>query len=94
MLVDPGLGFGKSAAANLTILKQLPAFRSLGRPILIGASRKSFLGEATGLPVERRLEAGLAVAAYASAQGAHLLRVHDVGATVRAARVIDAVRGA
>jgi dihydropteroate synthase len=94
MLVDPGLGFGKSVAGNLTILKKLPALRSLGKPILIGASRKSFLGAASGLPVEQRLEAGLAVAAYAAAQGAHLLRVHDVRATVRAAGIIDAVRRA
>jgi len=94
MIVDPGIGFGKSAAGNLKILKELQALRSLGLPILIGASRKSFLGAACDLPVDERLEAGLAVAAYASAQGAHLLRAHDVRATVRAVRMIDAVRNA
>jgi len=93
ILVDPGIGFGKSAEGNLAILRRLPELRSVGRPILIGASRKSFIGEILGLPVEQRLEGSLAVAAYASAQGAHVVRVHDVAATVRAVRVIDALRG-
>jgi dihydropteroate synthase len=92
ILVDPGIGFGKSAAGNLTILRRLPELGSLGRPIVIGASRKSFIGEVLGLPVEQRLEGSLAVAAYASAQGAHVVRVHDVEATVRAVRMIDALR--
>ena len=93
ILVDPGIGFGKSVEGNLTILRRLPELREIGRPILIGASRKSFIGEVLGLPVEQRLEGSLAVAAYASAQGAHILRVHDVVATVRAVRMIDAFRG-
>ena len=93
ILVDPGIGFGKSVEGNLTILRRLPELREIGRPILIGASRKSFIGEVLGLPVEQRLEGSLAVAAYASAQGAHILRVHDVAATVRAVRMIDALRG-
>ena len=92
ILVDPGIGFGKSVEGNLTILRRLPELRDIGRPILIGASRKSFIGEVLGLPVEQRLEGSLAVAAYASAQGAHVLRVHDVAATVRAVRMIDAFR--
>ena len=93
ILVDPGIGFGKSAEGNLTILRRLPELREVGRPILIGASRKSFIGEILGLPVGQRLEGSLAVAAYASAQGAHVIRVHDVEATVRAVRMIDALRG-
>ena len=93
ILVDPGVGFGKSVEGSLTILRRLPELRGVGRPILIGASRKSFIGEILGLPVEQRLEGSLAVAAYASAQGAHVLRVHDVAATVRAVRMIDALRG-
>ena len=93
ILVDPGVGFGKSVEGSLTILRRLPELRGVGRPILIGASRKSFIGEILGLPVEQRLEGSLAVAAYASAQGAHVLRVHDVEATVRAVRMIDALRG-
>jgi dihydropteroate synthase len=94
ILVDPGLGFGKSAAGSLALLRRLSALARLGRPILIGASRKSFLGAALDLPVEERLEASLAVAALAAAQGAHVVRVHDVRATVRAVRMVDAVRGA
>jgi len=93
ILVDPGVGFGKSVEGSLTILRRLPELRGVGRPILIGASRKTFIGEILGLPVEQRLEGSLAVAAYASAQGAHVLRVHDVEATVRAVRMIDALRG-
>lgn len=92
IVVDPGIGFGKARSGNLTILNQLPRLEQLGQPILIGASRKSFIGATLGLPAQQRLEAGLAVAAYASAQGAHIIRTHDVGATVRAVRMIDAIR--
>lgn len=92
ILVDPGIGFGKSAAGSMRILKHLPDFRRVGRPILIGASRKSFIGQALDLPVDQRLEGSLAVAAYASAQGAHVVRTHDVAATVRVVRMIDAIR--
>jgi dihydropteroate synthase len=94
ILVDPGIGFGKSAAGSLSILEALPRLGRIGRPILVGSSRKSFIGTALGLPVDRRLEASLAVAAYASAQGAHVVRVHDVAATVPAVRMIDAIRDA
>jgi len=94
ILVDPGLGFAKSAAGNLSILRRLPALRRLGRPILIGASRKSFIGRILDLPVDDRLEGSLAVAAYASANGAHVIRVHDVAPTVRVVRMIDAIREA
>jgi dihydropteroate synthase len=94
ILVDPGLGFGKSATGSLALLRRISALARLGRPILIGASRKSFLGAALDLPVEERLEASLAVAALAAAHGAHVVRVHDVRATVRVVRMVDAVRGA
>ena len=90
--MDPGIGFGKSAEGNLSILGRLPHFQSLRRPILVGASRKSFFGKLFDLPVDDRLEVGLAVAALASTQGAHMIRTHDVRQTVRAVRVIDAVR--
>jgi dihydropteroate synthase len=76
----------------MRILKYLPEFRRVGRPILIGASRKSFIGKSLDLPVDERLEGSLAVAAYASAQGAHVVRTHDVAATVRVVRMIDAIR--
>jgi dihydropteroate synthase len=94
IIIDPGIGFGKSAEGNLAILERLHALDSVGKPILIGASRKSFIGAVLDLPVEERLEGSLAVAAYASAAGAHIIRAHDVGATVRVTRMIDAIRGA
>jgi dihydropteroate synthase len=94
ILVDPGIGFGKSAEGNLTILRRLPDLRSVGKPILIGASRKSFIGQVLDLPVEERLEGSLAVAAHACARGAHVIRTHDVGPTVRVVRMIDAILAA
>jgi dihydropteroate synthase len=94
IMIDPGIGFGKSVEGNLTILRRLPELARLGKPILIGASRKSFIGAVLDLPVQDRLEGGLAVAAFASAQGAHVVRAHDVDATVRVVRMIDAIRGA
>jgi dihydropteroate synthase len=92
ILVDPGLGFGKSPAGNLQILRELPTLRSMGRPILIGGSRKSFIGAALNLPVNARLEGSLAVAALAAWQGVQVIRAHDVAATVRVVRMIDAIR--
>jgi dihydropteroate synthase len=92
IIVDPGLGFGKSAAGNLQILRELTTLRSVGRPILIGASRKSFIGSALDLPVGERLEGSLAIAALAAWQGAHVIRAHDVAATKRVTRMIDAIR--
>lgn len=92
ILVDPGLGFGKSASGNLRILRELPTLRSVGRPLVIGASRKSFIGAALDLPVGERLEGSLAVAAHAVWQGAHVIRAHDVAATKRTTRMIDAIR--
>ena len=92
IVVDPGLGFGKSGPGNLDILRQLPSLRSVGRPILVGASRKSFIGAVLDLPVKERMEGSLAVAALAVWKGAHIIRAHDVAATVRAVRMIDAIR--
>jgi dihydropteroate synthase len=92
MLVDPGLGFGKSTSGNLEILRQLETLRSLGRPIVIGASRKAFIGAVLDLPVKQRVEGSLAVAALAVWHGAHVVRVHDVPATVRVVRMIEAIR--
>jgi len=92
ILVDPGLGFGKSAAGNLRILHELTRFRGVGRPLVIGASRKSFIGTTLDLPVSDRLEGSLAVAAYAAWNGAHVIRAHDVRETKRVTRMIDAIR--
>ena len=96
ILVDPGIGFGKTAGHNLLLLRHLRVLRSAGRPILVGASRKSFLSKALGREAgtEERLEGSLAVAALAVYNGAAALRVHDVAETVRAARVAEAVRDA
>ncbi len=86
--VDPGIGFAKTAAQSVALLRAVPGLRGLGRPVLIGASRKSFLASLLdGAPVADRLEGSLAVAAVAAADGAGILRVHDVAATVRTARV-------
>jgi len=92
ILVDPGIGFGKSAAGNLTLLRELERFGRLAFPLLVGVSRKSFIGAVLDLPVEQRLEGSLAVAAWAAAHGAHVIRAHDVAQTVRVVRMIDAVR--
>jgi dihydropteroate synthase len=93
LLVDPGLGFGKSAEQNLELLRHISEFRSLGPPVVVGASRKSFLGKALGgAPAGVRLEASLAAAVIASLGGASVVRAHDVLATVRALTVADAVR--
>jgi dihydropteroate synthase len=94
ILVDPGLGFGKSAAGNLSILHELARFHGVGRPLVIGASRKSFIGTTLDLPVSDRLEGSLAVAAYAAWNGAHVIRTHDVRETKRVTRMIDAIRRA
>lgn len=91
VIVDPGFGFGKTALHNLSILRDLPALRVLGRPILLGTSRKSTLGRVLGLPPDERLEATLATTAIGIANGADMIRVHDVRANVRAARMADAV---
>lgn len=90
--VDPGIGFGKGLEHNLLLLKHLPEFRVLGKPLLVGPSRKSFIGKILDLPVEERLEGTAAAVAVAIWQGAHIIRVHDVRAMVRVARVTDAIR--
>ena len=93
IVLDPGFGFGKSADHNLELLRHLEALRPLGRPLLVGASRKSTLGSVLGEtdPAER-LEATLAVTALCAWQEVALVRVHDVRENLRAARMIDAVR--
>jgi dihydropteroate synthase len=88
--IDPGIGFGKTTEHNLAILRRLPELAVLGRPILVGPSRKSFIGNVLDLPVEERLEGTLAAVAYAVVQGARILRVHDVRSAVRVARMVEA----
>lgn len=91
LIVDPGFGFGKTADHNLELLRGLGRLRELGRPILLGASRKSTLGRVLDLGPEHRLEATLATTAIAVAGGVDLVRVHDVRENVRAARMADAI---
>jgi dihydropteroate synthase len=89
--LDPGLGFGKGLAHNLTLLKSLPRLAALGSPLLVGMSRKSFIGRVLDRPVEQRLHGGLGLAALAVAGGARIIRTHDVGATLDAIRMVTAV---
>lgn len=93
--VDPGIGFGKDVEHNLALLRGLGALRALGYPVLVGVSRKRFLGAlaGTGDDAGQRLPAGLAAAAFAVAQGAAVVRTHDVGPTVEAVRLADALAG-
>ncbi len=91
LLVDPGFGFGKTPEHNLALLRELPALRLLGRPILLGTSRKSTLGKVLDLPPQERVEATLATTVLAAMAGVDIVRVHDVRANVRAARMADAV---
>ena len=90
-LIDPGFGFGKAPQHNLLLLRELASLRVLARPILLGTSRKSTLGRVLDLPSDERLEATLATTALAIAAGVDLVRVHDVQANVRAARMTDAI---
>lgn len=92
VMVDPGIGFGKSLAHNLTLLRAVGELTSLGRPVVVGTSRKGFIGRLTGVddPLDR-LEGSLATASLAVAAGARIVRAHDVAATVRAVTVAHAV---
>jgi dihydropteroate synthase len=91
IVVDPGFGFGKAPAHNLALLRDLAALRVLGRPVLLGTSRKSTLGKVLDLPADERLEATLATTALGVAAGVDIVRVHDVRENVRAARMADAI---
>jgi dihydropteroate synthase len=91
LIVDPGIGFGKTADHNVTLLHALGALQQLGRPILLGTSRKSTIGRILDLPPEDRLEGTLATTALGIAAGLDMVRVHDVRPNVRAARVADAI---
>ena len=92
IVLDPGFGFGKTLRHNADLLNGLASFRSLGQPLLIGTSRKSFLGRLLQREVWDRLEGTMASALYAAMQGAALVRVHDVAPIVQAVRMLDAVR--
>lgn len=89
--IDPGIGFGKRLEDNLVIIGRLREFKTLGRPIVVGASRKNFIGKITGLSVEQRLEGSIAAACVAAANGADVIRCHDVRETKLALQVADAI---
>ncbi|MGF1530396.1 MAG: dihydropteroate synthase [Puniceicoccaceae bacterium] len=91
IILDPGIGFGKTAEQNLLVLRHLKDFHQLGFPLLLGASRKSFIGKVLDLPVENRLEGTLAVSTLAVSSGVRYLRVHDITPNLRAVRVAEAV---
>jgi dihydropteroate synthase len=92
-LVDPGLGFSKDHRHSLETLRRLPELAALDRPILVGPSRKSFIGRVLDLPVERRLLGTAAAVAACVLNGAHVVRVHDVREMLEVVRVADAIRG-
>ena len=91
IILDPGIGFGKGTEQNLRLLKQLDQLKELGYPLLLGVSRKSFIGYKLNLPPEERLEGSLAANAYGMLHGADIVRVHDVRQTVRVARMLEAI---
>jgi len=91
IILDPGIGFGLVGAENLRVLKELGTLRALGRPLLVGTSRKSHIGLVLGTPVQDRLEGSAATVALSIAQGADIVRVHDVKEMARVARMSDAI---
>jgi len=94
ILIDPGIGFAKTVGQNLEIIRRLREFRILGRPVLIGPSRKSFIGKTLDLPVEKRLIGTAAAVAASIMNGAHIVRVHDVRAIKQVAAMVDAILAA
>jgi dihydropteroate synthase len=91
IVVDPGLGFGKGLVHNMTLLRELARFGALNAPLLVGVSRKSFIGRILGRSVDERLYGGLGLAAWAVGQGARIIRTHDVAATRDAIGMVSAV---
>ena len=91
IIIDPGIGFGKTPEHNLEVLRRLGEFQALGHPILVGASRKSTIGLVLGLPADQRVEGTAAAVALSIAGGADIVRVHDVKEMVRVCRMSDAI---
>ena len=91
--LDPGIGFGKTAAHNIELLRRLGELRDLGRPLVIGTSRKSFIGRVDGSPADGRLGGSIASSVLAAAEGAEVLRVHDVAEAKQALAVATAILG-
>jgi dihydropteroate synthase len=91
IIIDPGIGFGKTVPQNCELIRRLREFKRFGYPVMIGASRKGFIGKILGLPIEDRLEGTMAAVAASVLNGASIVRVHDVRSAVRTARIIDAI---
>lgn len=91
IVVDPGIGFGKDLSHNLELIRRIDAFLDLGRPLLVGPSRKRFIGTLLDLPEDERVEGTAAAVAWSVSRGAHVVRVHDVKEIVRVVRVVDAI---
>jgi dihydropteroate synthase len=94
IVIDPGIGFGKTREHNLTLLKSLESLTGAGYPVLVGPSRKSFIGATLDLPVDDRLEGTAAVVAWVVAAGARIVRIHDVKEMARVVRMVEAIRDA
>jgi dihydropteroate synthase len=94
LAVDPGLGFAKTEPQNYVLMRDIACFLDLGRPVLVGPSRKSFIGKVLGTEVDQRMEGTAGAVAWMAGQGAHIVRVHDVREMVRVVRVVDAIRRA
>jgi dihydropteroate synthase len=92
IVIDPGIGFGKTVEHNLQLLRALPALAALGQPVLVGVSRKTFIGKILNVEPADRLEGSLAAAVAAVLAGANIVRVHDVAETCKAVRIADAIR--
>jgi len=91
IILDPGIGFGKTVEQNLTLINRLGEIKELGFPLLLGPSRKSFIGYTLNLPPEERVEGTAAICAIGIARGVDIIRVHDVEVMVRVAKMADAV---
>jgi dihydropteroate synthase len=94
IVLDPGIGFGKSFNHNLEIIRELGRFSCLGRPILLGSSRKAFIGHILGKPALERDTGTMAAVAVGVMNGAHIVRVHDVKKAVETVKVVDAIKRA
>jgi dihydropteroate synthase len=92
LAIDPGLGFAKTTEQSLLLMKEVEAFAELGRPLLVGPSRKSFIGDVLGTDARERMEGTAGAVAWMAAHGVHVVRVHDVKEMVRVVRVVDAIR--
>ena len=93
LIVDPGIGFGKTVEHNLTILRRIGEFKALGAPVLVGGSRKWFIGQLTDAELDQRVPGSVAVATAAVLGGVDIVRAHDVAQTVQAVKVAFAIRG-